>query len=67
MEDVEDLTPERRRDRIKALAKRYATVPLSEDQQKLNRFIQIPKTMIHVKVHLNCHFFFRKKNKRVFN
>ncbi len=29
MEDVEDLTPERRRDKIKALAKRYATVPLS--------------------------------------
>lgn len=29
MEDVENLTPERRRDRIKALAKRYATVPLS--------------------------------------
>ena len=29
MEDVEDLPPERRRDKIKALAKRYATVPLS--------------------------------------
>lgn len=29
MEDVDDLPPERRRDKIKALAKRYATVPLS--------------------------------------
>lgn len=29
MADVDDLSPERRRDKIKALAKRYATVPLS--------------------------------------
>ncbi len=29
MEDVENLPPERRRDKIKAMAKRYATVPLS--------------------------------------